>query len=78
MSAKFPSGGGGEQDLFLARSLIPLVIIALYQTDVQSGKKRLPFFMVKFYGKMHNKRILRTYYTYHLFYLIKNIDDDQI
>ena len=44
MSAKFPRGGAGP---FLAQSLIPLVIIALYQTDVQSGEKRLPFFMVK-------------------------------
>ena len=29
-------------------------------------------------GKMYNERILRTYYTYHLFCLIKDVDEDQI
>ena len=50
---------------------IPVVIIALYQNDVQSGDKRKP----KFDGKIHNKIILRTYYTYHLFCLIMDVDE---
>ena len=51
-----------------------MVIIALYQNDVQSGDKTNADYDVK----MHNKMILRTYYTYYLFCLITDVDEEQI
>ena len=50
-----------------------MVIIAFYQNDVLSGDKRIPIMMVNALQKH-----LRTYYTYHLFCLTKDVDVDQI
>ena len=51
-----------------------MVIIALYQNDVQSRDKTNADYDVK----MHNKMILRTYYTHYMFCLITDVDEEQI
>ena len=46
---------------------IPMVIIALYWNDVKFGDKIINNICD---GKMNNRRILRTYYSYNLFSLV--------
>ena len=48
---------------------IPTVIIALYWNDVKFGDKIINNICD---GKMNNRGILRTYYSYNLFRLVPN------